>query len=421
MGCSSGSSGQPDAGDAGDAGSVLCSQPPRAFWTWDLSVMPPSDVQTTATCYGESAHAYVFVSDAVWSAGQMTQSQVNNILDAFENHTPRDSTRGSYATDTQTFGDPPDVDSDPHIYLFYTSLGVFQGQRFDGFFRDIDESLTDPHSNKIEMLHMDPTGPSAADSDYMLGIIIHEFVHLINYKYDTSEEGWLNETLAESAMAIGGYNTDLPTAQAYCKAAYDTPLCVTSYSDYGATFTWGTYMLDRWGTDFLRAVLQDPNHGPPSIEAHLPNGLTFNDAFGEYGVAAMINQHAIGDGRYGFVSEPLGALGHEVAGTIDGQPHTGNSVVWGTRSLRFTPSGTGTLAVNLTATDMTPLRVHSVVFDPANPSAGTVSAQTTFPFSVTIGANQVVDLFVSITAAASIADLTSPPVTTFTYTATYTP
>jgi len=424
FGCSSGDGGQPDAGDGGaEATFGPCSQAPRAFWTWDLSVMPPTDVQVAATCYGESAHAYVFVSDDVWNAGQMTQDQVNAVLDAFENHTPSDPSRGSYAMDTQTFGDPPDVDGDGHVYLFYTALGVFKGQRFDGFFRDIDET-NDPHSNHIEMLHMDPTGPSPADSDYMLGIIIHEFVHLINYKYDTGDEGWLSEALAESAMALGGYNTDLATAQAYNKTMYDTPLCVTGYSDYGATFSWGAYMLDRWGIDFLRAVLQDPQHGPPSVQAHLPGGLTFQDAFGEYGVAAMINQHAIGDGRWGYASVPLGALGKETGGTVDGLSHSSNVEAWGVRTLRLAPAGAGTVAFDLASTDYAILRVHTFVFDPNNPSAGTVAAQTISAtpatFSVTVAAGQVVDLVVAAAPAASIASL-SGPVTSFTYTATYTP
>ncbi len=423
LGCSGGDGNNSDAGS--DAGSdadaqnfSVCSQPPRSFWTWDLSVMPPADVQTAASCHGESAHAYVYVSDDVWNAGTMTQDQVNAVLDAFENHTPRDATRGSYATDVQTFGDPPDVDGDPHVYLFYTSLGVFQGQRFDGFFRDIDESATDPHSNHIEMLHMDPTGPSPADSDYMLGIIIHEFVHLINYKYDTSDEGWLSEALAESAMALGGYNTDLKTAQQYVKTMASFPLCVSGYSDYGATFSWGTYMLDRWGTTFLKDVLQDPTHGIASVQAHLPNSETFQDAFGEFTVAANIDQHAIGDGRYGYVSAQLGALGSESKATIDGAAHSTNAEVWTARLLRFTPTSGSSLSLTLASSNLSNLKAYTFTFDPSNPSAGTVTPQTGASFSVPFASGQVVDLIVAVTSNASIAQLQGAPVTDFTYTAT---
>lgn len=421
LACSGDDQSTTDAGgDAPDAApNYACSQAPRSFWTWDLSIMPPKDVQRQASCQGQSDHAYVYVDDDVWNAGTMTPDQVTNILDAFEKHTPRDATRGSYAMDTQTFGDPPDVDGDPHVYLFYTSLGVFQGQRFDGFFRDIDESATDAHSNHIEMLHMDPTGPSAADSDYMLGIIIHEFVHLINYAYDNGDEGWLSESLAESAMALGGYLTDVPTAQSYVKIMPGVPLCVSGYSDYGATFSWGSYMLDRFGTSFLKSVLQDKTHGIPSVAAHLPGSESFQDAFGEFAVAALIDQHSIGDGRYGYVSAKLGALGSETGGVVDGATHDQTVDVWAARSMRLTPpSGKTSLAMTFASTNLSNLRVYTFAFDPKNPSAGTVTAQTGASFNVPITAGQVVDLIVAVTSSASIPDLTGAPITTFTYSAT---
>ena len=418
------SSGDPNTTDAGNdvvpdaAPNYTCTQDPKAFWTWDLSIMPPKDVQRQATCQGQSDHAYVYVDDDVWNAGTMTPDQVTNILDAFEKHTPRDATRGSYAMDTQTFGDPPDVDGDPHVYLFYTALGVFQGQRFDGFFRDIDESASDPHSNHLEMLHMDPTGPSAADSDYMLGIIIHEFVHLINYVYDNGDEGWLSESLAESAMALGGYLTDVPTAQSYVKIMSGVPLCVSGYSDYGATFSWGAYMLDRFGAGFLKSVLQDKAHGIAGITKYL-NGETFQDAFGEFAVAASIDQHAIGDGRYGYVSAQLGALGKETGGVTDGAPHDQNVDVWAARAVRLTPpSGKTSLAITMASTNLANLRVYTFTFDPNSPSTGTVTPQTGASFSVPIAAGQVVDLIVAVTSSASIPQLQGAPVTTFTYSAT---
>ena len=421
LACSGGDQNTGDAGnDAPDAApNYTCTQDPKAFWTWDLSIMPPKDVQRQATCQGQSDHAYVYVDDDVWNAGTMTPDQVTNILDAFEKHTPRDATRGSYATDVGTFGDPPDVDGDPHVYLFYTALGVFQGQRFDGFFRDIDESASDPHSNHVEMLHMDPTGPKAADSDYMLGIIIHEFVHLIGYAYDNGDEGWLSESLAESAMALGGYDTDVPTAQSYVKIMSGVPLCVAGYSDYGATFSWGAYMLDRFGTDFLKSVLQDKTHGIGSVSAHLPNAESFQDAFGEFAVAALIDQHAIGDGRYGYVSAKLGALGSETGGVVDGATHDQTADVWAARSIRLTPpSGKTSLALTFASSGLSNLRVYTFAFDPKNPSAGTVTLQTGASFTVPIAAGQVVDLIVAVTSNASIAQLQGPPVTTFTYSAT---
>ena len=43
------------------------------------------------------------------------------------------------------------------------------------------------------MLHLSSHGAKAVDSDYMLGVVAHELVHLITWKYDPADEGWLGE------------------------------------------------------------------------------------------------------------------------------------------------------------------------------------------------------------------------------------
>jgi hypothetical protein len=403
--------------------STACALPPRQFWAWDLTVMPPADVQVTASCRAASDHAYVFVADEVWNASQMTQAQVDAIVDAFEHHTPADATRGIYDTDVGTFGAPPDVDNDPRVYLVYYPLGTFQGTSFDGYFRDIDEA-SDAHSNAVEMLHLNATGPHAPDSDYMLGVVIHELLHLINYKYDPmGEESWLHEAVAEAAMTLGGFQTDLPTARQYVKSTATTPLCAINDSDYGATFSWGSYMLDRWGASFVRDVVQDPAHGPQSVEAHLPAGATFRSAFGELMVADLIDQHAIADGRFGYTRIQLDALGAETAGILDGAMHTSDAVAWGARMLRFTPGGAGTLSLTLGSTALSTLIVYTIAFDPAHPEAATVALQASGSTSVTVAvaAGQVVDVVVAVAPAASVDDVASAPRSSFSYRASFAP
>ncbi len=385
--------------------------------------MPPKDKKVNATCVAETAHAYVYVATDSWTAGKMTQAQVDTIVNAFEKSTPADKTRGIYATDTDTFGAPPDVDNDPHIYLVYYPMGSFKSTSFDGYFRDTDES-PGTGSNQLEMLHLNSEGQFKPDSDYMLGVVIHEFVHLINWKYDKSEEGWLNEALAESAMTLGGYMTDLPAGKKYVKSTAGTPLCVTGYSDYGATFSWGSYMLDRWGTSFLTDVLQDPAHGIASIESHLPQGTTFRDAFSDFMLANLLDQPSIGDGRYGYTSFDQSALGSETAGTIDSADHTSDAVAWGARMLRFIPSSAGTLSVAIDSADWDKLVVSTVVLDPAQPSGATVTPQTltaqSTQLDIQVAAGQVVDAVVAVDPGASV-DSTPAAKTSFTYNATLTP
>lgn len=426
-GGASGSGGQAGAaGSGGLAGSggtgggpEACTAPPRSFWTWDLGVMPPADVQVPATCRAQTAHGYVYVADSAWET-DMGQTEVDTIAVAFEDKTPKNPAKGFYNMDVDAFGEPPDVDGDQHVILFYAPMNEFNGFSFDGFFR-ADDQVAGSKSNLAEMLHMASNG-TATDSDYMLGVAAHELVHLITWKYDKQEEGWLDESLAEAAMVNAGYLTDLPAAKAYAKKTATVPLCVKSYSDYGATFSWGTYVYDRFGVEVVKAIAQDSADGRASIEAHLPTGTTFQSLLGEFFVAVLLDQPSVGDGRFGLSSIDISALGSETAGVIDSAPHEQGAVAFGARMLRFTPSGAGTLSLTLASGELSKLVVHSVVFDPAQPGGAKVTAvDTSSAISLTLAAGQVADLVVAIDPGAALADSKSAPTTKFTYTATFTP
>jgi hypothetical protein len=409
------------AGAAGSGGASACTAPPRSLWTWEMSVMPPGDVQVPATCRGQTDHAYIYVADDAWGT-DMDQQTVDTIAKAFDSATPADQQKGIYALDTELYGDPPDVDGDPHIILFYTPIAGFKSYTFDGYFRGDDEE-SGAHSNQMEMLHLNSQGQNPPESDYMLGVVAHEFVHLIEYRYDKIDEGWAHEALAEAAMTNAGYFTDLPVGKGYVKVTAVTPLCVSGYSDYGATFSWGSYMLDRFGADFLKQLLQDPADGRTSIDAHLPSGTSFGDAFGEFMVACLLDQPSIGDGRWGFSSIDENALGAEAPGTIDGAAHDVKSVAFGAKMLRFTPSGAGTLSLTLASADLAKLLVHSVVFDPADPAAAQVTAldPSATPVDITLGAGQVADLVIAVDGGPAASDLSTAPQSTVSYTATFTP
>jgi hypothetical protein len=409
-------------GAAGAAGSgVGCSAPPRELWTWDLSVMPPVDVKIPATCRAETAHALVYVADDAWG-GAMNQASVDAIANAFEHATPADPARGIYQTTVETFGEPPDVDADPRIVLFYVPMAGYQGYSFDGFFRSLDQS-PGAKSNLMEMLHLNATGSQKPDSDYMLGVVAHELVHLIAWRYDPSEEGWLEESLAEAAMVRAGYMTDLKAGQSYAKATSTTPLCVRTYSDYGATFSWGAYALDRFGPSFLRAVLQDPADGRASYQAHLPAGMSFRQVFGEFMVATLLDRPEIGDGRFGYSSVDLGGLGSETAASFGAGPQELGSVAFGARALRFTPPGAGTASISLGSAELAKLVVHSLSFDPAEPGAAEITAHDPAggPIVVPVAAGQVIDLVIAIDAGPALEKSQGAPITSFSYDASFSP
>ena len=62
------------------------------------------------------------------------------------------------------------------------------------------------------MLHLDVDHKT---DDYGLGVAAHEFVHLIEFKYDMNEEQWSSEASAQAAMVVNGYLSDLPGVADY--------------------------------------------------------------------------------------------------------------------------------------------------------------------------------------------------------------
>ena len=216
-----------------------------------------------------SDHGYVFVEDAQWTV-TMNQTDVDTVLNTWDTATPAgsiDPTKGIFEIETELYGGPPDIDGWPGIVLLYYDMGCYMGQCFDGFFRSLDET-NDPHSNQMDMLFLDPVHQDPG-SDYMFGVMAHEFNHMIQYTYDPNEEIWLSESLAEAAMVVTGYPTDLAWLDDFVQHPSTTFWDDGTSVNYGAALLMGTYLYERGGIDLLQAITKDPAHGEGSVEAQL--------------------------------------------------------------------------------------------------------------------------------------------------------
>lgn len=276
----------------------------RSFWTWHLQVMPPKNIEISATCRGIGKNLYVFVRDADWEK-PVTQEDVDKIIQVFDHSTPRDPKRGIYQIATEAFGEPPDKDKDPKVYILISELGQYHGHHFDGFFRYVDQT-EEEYSNRLDSLYLDAHNPS---SEYHLGVLAHEFQHLIHWRYDPEEENWVNETLSEVCMILCGYYTDKRHVARYLKNT-DRPLVTTAHggTDYGACLLWGTYLYERLGLGFLGAWVKDTAKGIQGFHSSLKalgQGGRFNDYFGDWMAALFLNDPRVYDGLYRFRSVTL--------------------------------------------------------------------------------------------------------------------
>ncbi len=238
---------------------------------------------------------------------------VKSLVDTFQNKI--------YPTDRQFFGSEwtPGVDDDPHVYILYVG-GI--GSNVAGYYSSADEysHLAHPFSNEKEMFYVNSDNQSPGDP-YLLGVLAHEFQHMIHWAHDRNEETWMNEgssVLAEflNHYDIGGFdaaytaNPDLQLT-GWPEGSTSDP---TSAAHYGAGFLFMDYFLDRFGAKTTQALVADPANGMRAVDDVLTaqaitdtttgKPLTSADVFADWTIANYLGDSNVADGRYAYHNYP---------------------------------------------------------------------------------------------------------------------
>lgn len=155
-------------------------------------------------------------------------------------------------------------------------------------------------------LHLDGNLVAPLDEDEAFSISAHELYHAIGRGYDSDEEVWMDESMAEAAMTVNGYFTD----QAWLSDFLANPnqdwgpngRDVTSVH-YGACLAWGTYLWEQGGTELMRGVTEESANGWQGVDAALRafgDGRTAWELFLEMGAALYFDEPERGLGFRSF-------------------------------------------------------------------------------------------------------------------------
>ena len=257
-----------------------------------------------ATLQYETPDIYFWIEDGVGFDRRALQT----FMDRFATHI--------YPTDQEFFGKEwiPGVDNDPHLYVFY---GNGLGSNVAGYSSSTDVVLPEVHrySNAHEMFYINAEWQTLTDP-YTLSVMAHEFQHLIHGYHDANEELWLNEGFSELATLLNGYD-----AGGFDYVfSYDPDIQLTNWpgdpdvsdAHYGASFLFVTYMLDRFGEGFTRAVVADKDNGLVSIDKVLNEqqvkdpltgeAITADKFFSDWVVANYLKDNTILDGRFDYAN-----------------------------------------------------------------------------------------------------------------------
>jgi len=265
----------------------------RLFYASNVDTDEQFDIY--ATLEYKTEHVYMWVEEDV----RVDRDDLAAAAELFEDHT--------YRTDRTFFGSEwtPGVDNDPHVSILH-ARGL--GNSVAGYYSSADEFVSPVRddSNEMEMFYINIENVTVND-DFYNGVLAHEFQHMIHWYNDRNEETWMNEGFSELAMYLNDYDTG--GADWIFAMEPDTQLNSwpegpgAAGANYGAAYLFTSYFLDRFGPEATQALVAHPENSFASVDAvleELDTGPTYEDLFGDWVVANLVDDPSIVDGRYGY-------------------------------------------------------------------------------------------------------------------------
>ena len=210
----------------------------------------------------------------------------------------------TYPTVHRYFGSEwsPGIDGDPRISVF---LGTVPG--VGAYFSNWDEypRTVFAYSNEREMVHVNLGGSRPGSSGFD-GTLAHEFQHMVHWNQNPADETWLDEGSAELASFLAVPGRTSPAQQ----FERDPDVQLTSWDQerstarhYQSAFLFARYFETRFGPDALRELLATAGRPPESIDRYLARsgrGQTFDELFGDWVIANLLDEPSVADGRYAY-------------------------------------------------------------------------------------------------------------------------
>ena len=288
----------------------------KNWWAYNYSTS--SNYQVASTCRGIGNNCYVFVENTSWTSGKVNQAVVDSVINEFDNKTPANPNKGVYQTDVDTFGNPPNIDNDPHIII--EILDIKDGYNgtggwVAGYFNPSNE-IEQLQSNLAEMYYMDcnPTNLTTSDGlEVALETCAHEFQHMINWNYHQTnpELTFINEGLSMFAEVNCGYPPSFQSLYANEPNHYlfdwrgsNSTLVL---NDYARAQRFFMYWASQFGTGIFKNIVQDNLTGLNGLTHVLSSTnqtVNFTQLFENWEIANKLNNTSVNP-AYGYLYPAL--------------------------------------------------------------------------------------------------------------------
>jgi hypothetical protein len=314
-------------------------------------------------------HVYMFVE-----VGYDTDPDaIKRSADAFEN-VIRPKVHEVFGTEWT-----PGVDGDPHVYVLHaTNLGSWVAAYYGSSSQFPPEAVENSNAREMFYVNLD-TMDGTMGTAYYEGVLAHEFQHMVQWHVDSNEDTWLNEGLSELSTMITGYGSS-GFADPFL---YQPNIQLNAWPEdddrgihYGAAFLFTAYFLQRYGEQATTTLVRDPDNGMKSVDNALAaisatdpatsQPVTADDLFADWLVTNLLQDAAVGDGRYHYDYPDLKYL-PQAATTrqlqLDGAPATLQAPQWGAHYLEI-PGGSTAQRVRISfkgspTVSIVPAEAHS--------------------------------------------------------------
>ena len=275
----------------------------KTFWTMNVANNQPTQVQATLEHIGK--HCYIYLE--LEQEDRVSKETIQKLADQFDNQI--------YETNHKFFGSEasPGIDFDKRITLLLLDIqdGWEPGRGYvAGYFSPLDTYSTElwDYSNEREMFYLDVFPGDPKRPDY-LGILAHEFQHMIHHNYDKREKLWLNEAMSQIAFYVNNYG-HAPQILAFIQQP-DTQLDEfnNGLDDYGNVYLFMYYLLSKKLGDMetvakvFSEIVQSQKQSIESIDEVLAaNGFDFtiDEIVPDFLVANYVNDWNIAEGQFGY-------------------------------------------------------------------------------------------------------------------------
>jgi immune inhibitor A len=232
----------------------------QTFQVLDVVNIVYSDIE--AQLYAVGDHAYFWFETEPYGIvpDEDVLSEVVSVFDEI------------YDGVTADFGseNSPGIDGDPRLHVLHASPQTICGVGGEGTCGtagfvsspDLLPAAINPQSNEREMFVMNDR---QFGNDFYLGVLAHEFRHLIEFNYDLSDTDWEKEGSAVLAAELFGLpNGGIERANMFLR---EPDQQLNSWTEtgkgvyYGQAYLFNQYLFDRLGAALYREFAMSPLPG----------------------------------------------------------------------------------------------------------------------------------------------------------------